>query len=268
MKRLCIILTVLLVLTALPAGAAESYLWPVEGYYNISSGFGKRTSGTHRGIDITGESAGLISGAAVQAAKNGTISAVSSTCTHNYPKSSSCGCGGGYGNFVYMLHDDGTQTRYAHLATVWVGRGQTVHRGQTLGTVGSTGSSAGYHLHFEIRSTDGETVYNPMPQNGDGRHTYLGSSTAITNSIAYAYGGSPTLKAKMEGGEIRENVQKSSEGCRIIVAQYSGGRLVRIDAGAEGGTEVRFAALVEADSARVMLWEGVSPMDRAVFLQW
>lgn len=268
MKRLCIILGILLLLQALPAGAAEPYLWPVAGYYNISSGFGQRTAGTHRGIDITGSSAGLISGAEVQASRGGTVCTVSRTCTHNYPKSSSCGCGGGYGNYVYILHTDGTQTRYAHLATVWVGEGEIVARGQTLGTVGSTGSSAGYHLHFEIRSADGETIYNPMPQNADGRHTYAGSSTAVTKSIAYVYGTVPALAAAVTGGEIAADVQNPSGSCRILVAQYSGGKLVSLAAGAAGGAAARVACEKEADCARVMLWEGIYPADKAVFLEW
>ncbi len=61
------------------------------------------------------------------------------------------GWGGGYGNYVVINHDNGTQTLYAHLSSVSVKQGQTVNRGDVIGGVGSTGRSTGPHLHIEIR---------------------------------------------------------------------------------------------------------------------
>lgn len=61
------------------------------------------------------------------------------------------GWNGGYGNYVVIEHANGTQTLYAHLQTVNVSRGATVGQGDVIGSVGSTGRSTGYHLHFEIR---------------------------------------------------------------------------------------------------------------------
>lgn len=61
------------------------------------------------------------------------------------------GTRGGYGNLVVVKLPDGTETRYAHCATLDVQAGATVAAGGTLGTVGHTGRATGPHLHFEVR---------------------------------------------------------------------------------------------------------------------
>ena len=62
----------------------------------------------------------------------------------------SSGYNGGYGAYVVVQHENGTQTLYAHLSQVYVSTGQSVTQGQSLGAVGSTGRSTGCHLHFEV----------------------------------------------------------------------------------------------------------------------
>lgn len=136
---------------ATPEPAAPSYsggfVWPCPGFYSISSGYGSRWGTTHGAIDIAGGNAG----AAIVASRSGTVVTVRTGCSHNYPKSSSCGCGGGYGNYVVIQHDGTYSTLYGHMASVAVSPGQTVSAGQTIGYVGSTGFSTGFHLHFEVR---------------------------------------------------------------------------------------------------------------------
>ncbi|MGN0621533.1 MAG: murein hydrolase activator EnvC family protein [Porcipelethomonas sp.] len=125
-----------------------SLAWPVPGFYSVSSEFGYRWGTNHNGIDIAG---GGISGATIVAAESGTVIAVSSGCPHNYPKDGSCGCGGGYGNYVLISHGGGISTMYAHCTSVFVSVGQSVSRGEAIASVGTTGYSTGNHCHFEVR---------------------------------------------------------------------------------------------------------------------
>lgn len=141
-----------------------AFLWPVPGYYNISAGFMSNDSvhnGRHYGIDIAG---GGIAGKPIVAIADGIITKSNNSCTHNYGKSGSCGCGGGYGNYVTINHGTGPDgntyvVTYGHMSHAAVTSG-TVKKGQVIGYVGTTGWSTGYHLHFGI-SVNGNWV-NPM----------------------------------------------------------------------------------------------------------
>jgi len=61
---------------------------------------------------------------------------------------------GSYGKLVKIRHDDGYETRYAHMKSFRRGikKGRYVKKGQTIGYVGTTGRSTGPHLHFELRN--------------------------------------------------------------------------------------------------------------------
>ena len=61
------------------------------------------------------------------------------------------------GNFVRVLHDDGTQGVYLHLkqGSVSVRDGQRVGVGSLLGLSGNTGNSSGPHLHFVVQRDTG-----------------------------------------------------------------------------------------------------------------
>ncbi len=130
------------------------FAWPCPGFYNISSPYGYRThpiSGKwkfHKGIDISG---GPIKGKPIVAAADGIVSIA------KYNK-------GGYGYYVMVNHGkkdgDTYVTLYAHMTKYIVKEGQYVRRGQTIGYVGTSGASTGYHLHFEVR-INGDTT-NPM----------------------------------------------------------------------------------------------------------
>lgn len=56
----------------------------------------------------------------------------------------------GYGNVIDIDHGFGYATRYGHLQSVNVQPGQKVHRGDQIGTMGSSGRATGPHLHYEV----------------------------------------------------------------------------------------------------------------------
>ena len=141
-----------------PSGSG--YTWPVPGHTALSSVFGEdRGTYGHGAIDI---SDGSIMGATVVAADSGTVVVSNNSCTHNWGKSGSCGCGGGYGNYVWIDHGNGKCTIYGHLTRAVVSQGSHVSKGQVIGYVGSTGWSSGPHLHFECRING--TKYDPMSE--------------------------------------------------------------------------------------------------------
>ncbi|MCM1166372.1 MAG: peptidoglycan DD-metalloendopeptidase family protein [Lachnospiraceae bacterium] len=129
----------------------DGFRWPLDSkYQSITTYFGYDSwrNGNHKGIDISG---GGIAGSNIYAAQSGTVISVVNYCGHNYGKSWSCGCGGGYGNYVIVSHGGDLATLYAHAEDIIVYEGQHVEIGDVLGYVGSTGWSTGAHLHFEVR---------------------------------------------------------------------------------------------------------------------
>lgn len=71
--------------------------------------------------------------------------------------------GGGYGLLVAVDHGGGIETRYGHMSRLAVAPGQSVHVGDVLGYVGSTGLSTGPHVHYEVRA-NGQAV-SPFRRN-------------------------------------------------------------------------------------------------------
>lgn len=139
---------------------SDNYMWPVPGFTYITSTFYEdRGWKIHGALDIAGAN---MMGTPVYSADSGTVTFAFSGCTHNWPKdmSYSCGCGGGFGNYLMIDHGEGYSTLYAHLTSLVVSTGQTVKKGEVIGYVGTTGHSTGPHLHFETRYF-GEK-YDPM----------------------------------------------------------------------------------------------------------
>ncbi len=139
-----------------PSGGG--FVWPCPGIYNLTAVFGEdRTTYAHGAIDI-----GCPMNSTVVAAENGTVAYTCTYCTHNWGKSGSCGCGGGFGNYVWMNHGNGKETIYGHLTTVLVSPGQYVTKGTVIGYSGTTGYSTGPHLHFECRYNG--VKYDPLSE--------------------------------------------------------------------------------------------------------
>lgn len=125
------------------ASVDQGWALPVSG--RITSPFGPRpnkpvagVSDTHHGTDIAAPC-----GEPVFAATAGTVEET--------------GYQGSYGNWVLIGHADGVQSGYAHNSKLLVGVGQTVAAGEVIALVGSTGSSSGCHVHFEIRVDGSQT---------------------------------------------------------------------------------------------------------------
>lgn len=136
------------------------FLWPTT-VTRISSGFGARWGTNHNGVDISNGTYG----APIYAIADGVVYIVKTGCPHNYPKNYSCGCGGGYGNYVAINHgtaSDGNNYKayYAHMSSVAVSNGAYVKRGQIIGYIGCTGHSTGPHLHFGVMVNN--AWVNPM----------------------------------------------------------------------------------------------------------
>lgn len=124
-----------------------SFLWPLPSPYGsnyITSWYGYRSdpfgggfSDFHGGIDI-----GAPCNTPIYAVLDGTVIM------------SSDGWNGGCGNYTVIYHGNGLYTEYMHQNYRIVSVGQTVTQGETIGYVGTTGSSTGYHLHIGVVLSD------------------------------------------------------------------------------------------------------------------
>lgn len=126
----------------------SKFKFPVAGGI-LSSKFGRRkdpitgkNGAFHSGVDIKAPV-----GSPIAAAKEGIVKEV----VHDSGKE-------GYGNYVVIEHSDGTTSLYGHCNELNVKKGQSVQKGQSIATVGSTGRSTGPHVHFEVKDANGKPV--------------------------------------------------------------------------------------------------------------
>lgn len=116
--------------------------WPVAGCYTITSMYGGRIHPiTGKPSNHTGTDVAAPRNTPIKSARGGVVT----ISTYN----------NSYGNYVVVDHGGGVATLYAHMNSRAVKEGQVVSQGQLLGYVGTTGSSTGYHLHFELRINGG-----------------------------------------------------------------------------------------------------------------
>jgi murein DD-endopeptidase MepM/ murein hydrolase activator NlpD len=123
-----------------PPLSGDGFLWPVNG--KVIGGFGPDDHGHRRdGIDIAARR-----GAPVLAAEHGVVVYAGDSVR-------------GYGRMILLRHANGYVTAYAHNATLLVGVGDVVERGQVIARVGATGDVTQNQLHFELRK--GRKPINP-----------------------------------------------------------------------------------------------------------
>ena len=142
---------------------------PLDIPLRLSGDFGElRAAHFHAGLDFRTQGT---TGKNVFAVKEGYVSRISVSS-------------GGYGKAIYITHPEGLMTVYGHLekftdkVAAWVKEYQYEHetfaidvpvpeeqfpvsKGELIGFSGNTGSSGGPHLHFEVRTEEGETPLNP-----------------------------------------------------------------------------------------------------------
>ena len=126
-----------------------AYCTSITSYYGYRIHPVYKTKKFHSGVDI-----GAGYGDTIMAAASGTVILVSE------PVEGKNKGGTGYGNYCIIDHGNGYTTLYGHARDIYVKEGQKVSRGKAIGVVGSTGTSTGAHLHFEVR-VNGSTT-NPL----------------------------------------------------------------------------------------------------------
>lgn len=155
--------------TTLPAHKGSIY---TPRWGRITSGFGFRRSfgRVHQGIDVS-----MSVGDTVCAPLPGRIDKIGYEAK-------------GYGHYVVMVHDNGMETRYAHLSQILVSAGQNVTTGEPIALSGSTGNSTGPHLHFETRqmgiAVDPRTVFD---FNNGGSYNIASANTSKNASKKSTY---------------------------------------------------------------------------------
>ena len=125
--------------------SGAGFAYPVR-YAGVSSPFGNRYHPVlkryilHTGVDLVAKYVPL------RAAKAGVV-----TFAGNMS---------GYGKIIIIRHDNGYETRYAHLSVISTNVGEHVNQGDLIGKTGNSGRTTGAHLHFEIRQNG--VPKNPM----------------------------------------------------------------------------------------------------------
>lgn len=126
-----------------------------SGFCEVTQGFGG--SNNHRGLDLVGK--GYTLDDIVSYSAGNVLMSVT-----GYGNGQGEGVNWRYGNFVKILHDDGTVCLYAHMEYTSVKVGQRVSKGQVIGRMGNSGNSFGGHLHWEFWSkNDYYSNIDPSP---------------------------------------------------------------------------------------------------------
>lgn len=133
---------------------AQNYMHqPTSGV--VTSRYNDRCPGfdNHAGIDIANAA-----GTRIRAAYRGTVIIAETQA--------------GYGRIIYIRHNSGYVSRYAHLQSFAVSVGQSVTRDQLIGHMGASGNATGPHLHFEVRRSGNALNLNDAYRCGQSVSTF------------------------------------------------------------------------------------------------
>ncbi len=167
----------------LPATGQGALQWPVKNVI-ITQYFGNTDFATqnpqiynghgHSGIDL-----GASPGTPLYAARGGVVLGTGNTDL-------TCP-GASFGKWVFIKHDNGLSTLYAHMASFSVSQGQTVTTGQQIGYSDTTGYATGPHLHFGVYASAGSKIASFASSGCKGK-TYtmpVADLTAYLNPLSY-----------------------------------------------------------------------------------
>lgn len=115
------------------------FIYPLDGKARVSSNYGMRNNKMHHGIDLA-----IAGGTPILAAADGVVARTGYQAD-------------GAGNYIVLSHGNGYETKYFHASKILASKGQKISAGDTIALVGTTGSSTGNHLHFEIRKNGTST---------------------------------------------------------------------------------------------------------------
>jgi murein DD-endopeptidase MepM/ murein hydrolase activator NlpD len=167
---------------------------PVPG--GVSSGFGMRFhpilnySRMHQGVDLRASY-----GTPIVAVSDGRVE--------------SAGWHGGHGNAVALNHGGGLETLYGHMSRIAVRSGQSVHRGEVIGYVGSTGLSTGPHLHFEVHRNG--VAVNPLGATFASRAQIAGAALAAFRERLRSLLGAPVgANQREEQASVRAGTNRTA----------------------------------------------------------
>jgi len=140
--------------------------WPLSNIF-VTSPYGPRGSGFHRGVDFRASV-----GTSVMSMADGVVKGVGDT--------DACCPGASYGKWIFIEYNNGLSSTYGHLSLISVSKGQKVRRGEVVGYSGNTGSSTGPHLHVSLYVSSGVKVDSFSSKSYPGR--ILTQPIAATNA--------------------------------------------------------------------------------------
>lgn len=168
---------------SIPVARAGTLQWPLASV-RITQYFGNTSFATqnpqiyggkgHNAIDMAASN-----GTTVKAARGGVVLGTGNTDA-TCPNAS-------YGKWVFIKHDNGLSTLYAHLSTISVSTGQEVETGEAVGYSGNTGYSTGPHLHFSVYASSGSKI-SSFPSSSCRGKTYtmpVADPSAYLNPLSY-----------------------------------------------------------------------------------
>jgi murein DD-endopeptidase MepM/ murein hydrolase activator NlpD len=169
--------------STLPATGSGALQWPLASI-RITQYFGNTDFATknpqiysghgHSGLDLAASP-----GTPVMAARDGVVLGTGNTDL-------TCP-GASFGKWIFIKHNNGLSTLYAHLASFAVSQGQTVATGQVIGFSDTTGYATGPHLHFGVYASAGSEIAS-FPSSSCKGKTYtmpVGDLSAYLNPLSY-----------------------------------------------------------------------------------